>query len=196
MLANGAIAEAVADMLDSPRCAGIPLILDTVMSATAGGTLLDPAGVDALRRRLIPRAFVVTPNLPEAAALTGLAVCDTAGMERAADALQALGARNVLLKGGHLEGDALLDLLVGSDGRAEFPHARIASRHIHGTGCTLASAIATLLAQGVALEAAAGRAILHVQAAIRAAPGFGRGNGPLGPVGYPTIANPGSVRSA
>jgi hydroxymethylpyrimidine/phosphomethylpyrimidine kinase len=180
MLANGAIADAVADMLESPAAAHLPVVLDTVIAATRGGTLLDAAGVEILRRRLLPRAFLVTPNLPEASALTGLAVADPADMERAADALLAMGARNVLLKGGHLPGDDLVDLLIGEHGRREFRHARIHSRHTHGTGCTLASAIAVGLAHGAPLVDAVAAAITYVETAIRNAPGFGEGNGPLG----------------
>jgi hydroxymethylpyrimidine/phosphomethylpyrimidine kinase len=183
MLATGDIAHAVADMLDSPLAAGIPLVLDTVMRASSGSTLLDEAGVAVLRRRLLPRAWLVTPNLPEAEALTGAAIPDEASMDRAAEALLALGARNVLLKGGHGSGDALIDLLVGSGdtGEFRFRHPRLHTRHTHGTGCTLASAMAAYVAQGVPLGEAAGRAIAYVQAAIRAAPGLGQGDGPVGP---------------
>jgi len=180
MLANAEIAAAVADMLDHPAAAGIPVVLDTVFLATRGGALLDPPGVEVLRRRLLPRAFLVTPNLPEAAALTGLPVTTLAEMEQAATALLAMGARNVLLKGGHLAGNDLVDLLAGPDGHRVFCHPRIESAHTHGTGCTLSSAIAALLAQGRALEPAVNEAIAYVQRAIGNAPGFGAGNGPLG----------------
>jgi len=180
MLATGEIAEAVADMLDHPAAAVIPVVLDTVMLATSGGALLDPQGIDVLRERLLPRAFLVTPNLPEAEALTGLPIRDLAGMETAAAALLALGARNVLLKGGHLPGDDLIDLLVGQEGRAEFRHRRVESRHTHGTGCTLSSAVAVLLAQGQSLAEAVGAGIDYVQRGIMLAPGFGKGNGPIG----------------
>jgi hydroxymethylpyrimidine/phosphomethylpyrimidine kinase len=180
MLGDAEIAAVVADVLDSPAASRIPVVLDTVMRATAGGDLIDRAGLSVLRDRLIPRALLVTPNLPEAAALTGILAHDLASMTEAADALLTMGARNVLLKGGHLPGDALLDLLIGRDDRAEFRHPRVASRHTHGTGCTLASAIAAGLAQGIPLGAAVARGVDYVQAAIRNAPGLGRGNGPLG----------------
>jgi hydroxymethylpyrimidine/phosphomethylpyrimidine kinase len=180
MLANGEIAAAVADVLDQHAAAAVPVVLDPVMLATSGAPLLDQDGVGVLRQRLLPRAYVITPNLPEAEALTGLPINDLAGMEAAVAALLQLGARNVLLKGGHLPGDELVDLLVGREGRMEFRHPRIASRHTHGTGCTLSSAIATRLAQGESLGAAVENAIAYVRAAIGKAPGFGRGNGPLG----------------
>jgi len=112
--------------------------------------------------------------------LTGLPIRDLAGMETAAAALLALGARNVLLKGGHLPGDDLIDLLVGQEGRAEFRHRRVESRHTHGTGCTLSSAVAVLLAQGQSLAEAVGAGIDYVQRGIMLAPGFGKGNGPIG----------------
>jgi hydroxymethylpyrimidine/phosphomethylpyrimidine kinase len=180
MLANAEITEAVAEMLDSPLAAGIPVVLDTVITSKNCAVLLDASGLDTMRRRLLPRAFLITPNLPEAEALTGLTIADADSMTRAADALLVMGARNVLLKGGHLPGDDLVDLLVGQDGKSEFRHARIASRHTHGTGCTLSSAIATGLGQGMKLNDAVSRAIAYVQQGIRNAPGFGRGNGPLG----------------
>jgi hydroxymethylpyrimidine/phosphomethylpyrimidine kinase len=180
MLAGAGIADAVADVLESPAAAGLPVVLDTVTRATSGAALLDAAGVDVLKRRLIPRATLITPNLPEAEALTGVATDDASGMMAAAEALLAMGARNVLLKGGHLPGDQLVDVLAGREGRAEFRHLRIASRHTHGTGCTLAAAIAACLAQGCPLAEAVGRAIGYVQAAIRNAPGLGQGAGPLG----------------
>ena len=180
MLANAEITGAVADVLESPLAAGIPVVLDTVITSKSGAMLLDGPGLDTMRRRLLPRAALITPNLPEAEALTGFRISDAESMERAAEALIAMGARNVLLKGGHLPGDELVDLLVGAEGRSELRHARIPSRHTHGTGCTLSSAIAAGLAQGMALGDAVGRAVAYVQEGIRNAPGFGRGNGPLG----------------
>ncbi len=170
MLCNAVIVEAVADVLASPVAAGIPVVLDPVMAATRGGVLLDAAGVAAMHIQLLPRATLFTPNLPEAEALTGLRVSDLSGMERAALALLDEGAGNVLLKGGHLDGDDLIDLLVSCDGRQEFRHPRIKSRHTRGTGCMLSSAIATGLAQGLRLPDAVEAGIGHVQTAIRAAP--------------------------
>ncbi len=178
MLGSAEITVAVADVLGT--IASIPLVLDPVMVSTSGSMLLDEPGAIALKDRLIPKAFLLTPNLQEAEALTGLPIDTPAAMERAADRLLAFGARNVLLKGGHLGGDRLVDLLVGAEGRAEFRHARIDTRHTHGTGCTLASAVAAGLARGLGLRDAVSDGHDYVQRAIRRAPGFGQGHGPLG----------------
>jgi hydroxymethylpyrimidine/phosphomethylpyrimidine kinase len=177
MLADAGIVGSVADSLLG---LDIPVILDPVLASTSGRVLLDAEGLAVMKRRLIPRATLVTPNLAEAALLTGIAVRDLDGMRRAAGEILAMGARNVLVKGGHLDGDVLTDLLMGADGEELFHHERIYSRHTHGTGCTLASAIATFLAQGECLSQAVAGACDYVQAAIRAAPGLGRGDGPLG----------------
>jgi hydroxymethylpyrimidine/phosphomethylpyrimidine kinase len=154
-------------------------VVDPVMVAKGGAPLLEAAALDRLRARLLPMATVLTPNLPEAAALTGRSVTTEAEMRAALPALLALGARAVLLKGGHLEGAEVVDLLATAEGVEAFRAPRIASRHTHGTGCTLASAVATGLAQGMALREAVLRARAYVTAAIRSAPGFGHGHGPL-----------------
>jgi hydroxymethylpyrimidine/phosphomethylpyrimidine kinase len=177
MLGSAEIAETIADFLED---FDIPVVLDPVMVSTSGSTLLDAPGASAMKQRLVPKALLLTPNLREAEALTGLKIDSLAAMQQAAEQLLGLGPRSVLLKGGHLEGDALVDLLVGQDGRAEFRHPRIDTRHTHGTGCTLASAAAVGLAQGLALHDSVERAHDYVQRAIRGAPGLGRGNGPLG----------------
>jgi hydroxymethylpyrimidine/phosphomethylpyrimidine kinase len=181
MLGSAGISEAVAEVLATVP--DIPVILDPVMVSTSGSALLDMPGAVAMKERLIPGALLLTPNLREAEALTGLTIDSLPAMERAADRLLSLGARNVLLKGGHLDGDALIDLLIGEGGRSEFRHPRIDTRHTHGTGCTLASAVAAGVAQGLVLREAVGRAHDYVQRAIRRAPGFGQGHGPLGPGG-------------
>lgn len=180
MLGSAEIAEAVADFLDTIDTGTIAVVLDPVMISTSGSALLDAPGVIAVKQRLLPKALLLTPNLAEAEALTGCRIGDLAGMEAAAEILLAQGVRNVLLKGGHLAGDELIDLLIGQDGRTEFRHPRIDTRHTHGTGCTLASAIAAGLARGLPLVRAVADAHDYVQAAIRNAPGLGRGNGPLG----------------
>jgi hydroxymethylpyrimidine/phosphomethylpyrimidine kinase len=123
-------------------------------------------------------AAVLTPNLPEAEALLGYPI-DVAGMEGAAEALRALGAAAVLLKGGHLPGEDVLDVLATSGGIARFRSARVSTRNTHGTGCTLASAVAVGLAQGMPLHDAVVRARDYVRAAMLSAPGFGGGHGPL-----------------
>jgi hydroxymethylpyrimidine/phosphomethylpyrimidine kinase len=178
MLGNAEITDSVADFLET--IPDIPVVLDPVMVSTSGSALLDDPGMSAMKRRLLPRALVVTPNLREAEALTGLPVRTLGDMEMAAAELLTVGARGVLLKGGHLDGNELVDLLMASGLRAEFRHPRIDTRHTHGTGCTLASAIAAGLAQGLSLPQAVEIACAYVQSAIRNAPGFGKGHGPLG----------------
>lgn len=177
MLGDAASVEAVAAALAAGPPA--PLVIDPVMVAKGGHRLMGPAATAALTERLFPLARVVTPNLPEAEALTGRAIPDLAAMREAAWALLALGVPAVLLKGGHLPGDIVTDLLATAEGIEEFAAARIDTRHTHGTGCTLASAVAAGLAQGMALPDAVRRARAYVRAAIATAPGFGRGHGPL-----------------
>ena len=159
--------------------AGVPLVADPVMVAKGGHPLLLEEAVAALRALLVPVAALVTPNLPEAAILAGFPVVDEASMLRAGEAILAMGAGAVLVKGGHLEGDALVDLLITRDGVTRFQDRRIATRHTHGTGCTLASAIACGLGQGLGLVEAVARGRRYVRAAILAAPGIGGGHGPL-----------------
>jgi len=178
MLASAAIVEAVAEAL-VVLAPDVPLVLDPVMVAKGGAALLADSAAGALATRLIPRARLLTPNIPEAEVLLGRAIPDLAAMERAAADLLALGPRAVLLKGGHMEGDLLVDVLADGDGLRRFTGRRIASRSTHGTGCTLASAIACGLAQGLALDAAVARARAYVVKAIETAPGLGRGHGPL-----------------
>jgi hydroxymethylpyrimidine/phosphomethylpyrimidine kinase len=176
MLGDAASVEAIASAV--ANCP-VPLVLDPVMQAKGGARLLTEQGIGALKRGLIPLAAVITPNLPEAELLAGMAIPDRQAMYHAASALLSLGARAVLLKGGHLPGDTVVDVLATPDGVEEFAEARIVSRHTHGTGCTLASAIATGLAQGMPLREAVLRARSYVRAAIATAPGFGAGHGPL-----------------
>jgi hydroxymethylpyrimidine/phosphomethylpyrimidine kinase len=178
MLGNAEITEAVADFLET--IPDIPVVLDPVMVSTSGSALLDHPGMLAMKQRLLPRALIVTPNLREAAALTGRPVTTLYDMEAVAAELLTAGAGGVLVKGGHLEGDELVDLLMASGVRAEFRHPRLDTRHTHGTGCTLASAIAAGLAQGLSLPQAVEIGCAYTQAAIRGAPGLGQGNGPLG----------------
>ena len=176
MLVDAAMIAAVASTLASRA---LPLVVDPVMAATSGATLLAPEAVAQLRERLLPLALLVTPNIPEAEALGAAPVRDAAAMAEAARALLALGSRAVLLKGGHLEGRSVVDVLATRDGIERFEYPRLSTRHTHGTGCTLASAIATGLAQGMALSTAVARARAYLQEAIRSAPGFGHGAGPL-----------------
>ncbi len=178
MLHDVATINAVCDEI-AALAADRPLVADPVMVATAGSRLLADDAVETLRQRLLPMASVITPNIPEAEELTGLVITDEAGMHAAGQALLAMGARAVLLKGGHLKGDLLVDLLVTPGMVHRYEDQRIITRHTHGTGCTLASAVAAGLAQGLALEPAVRRARAYVRAAILGAPGFGAGHGPL-----------------
>ncbi len=174
-LGRADIIEAVAERA---RSFAFPLVVDPVMISKHGLPLLADDAVDALVARLLPCAALATPNLPEAARLTGRAVEDAAGMERAARAIHAMGARAVLVKGGHLA-ESAMDLLF-ADGRVTvFPGTRIESTHTHGTGCTLAAAIAARLARGDALEAAVAGARVFVREAILTAPRLGGGCGPV-----------------
>ena len=178
MLHSAAVIEAVTAMLEA-RAADIPLVVDPVMHAKGGAELLQPAARAALKSRLIPRAAVLTPNLPEAQSLSGARIDSAGQMAEVATMLLSLGPRAVLLKGGHLEGDTVRDVLAVEGGVQVFESPRIHSTSTHGTGCTLASAIATGLAQGLAIPQAVGRARDYVREAIRSAPGLGRGHGPL-----------------
>ena len=170
----GAVCDALADF--APK---VPLVLDPVMVAKGGHHLLATEAVASLRQRLLPRAMVITPNLPEAEALTGMPINSVEDMRVAARALLLLGVPAVLLKGGHLAGDELTDLLATADGIEAFTAPRIQTRHTHGTGCTTASAVAAGLAQGLGLRDAVIRARAYVRLAIASAPGFGSGHGPL-----------------
>ena len=178
MLGDVATIEAVCAAL-SDFAPGVPVVLDPVMVAKGGHALLAGDAVGVLRSRLLPLARVITPNLPEAEALAGMTIQTVADMRLAAAMLLSLGVPAVLLKGGHLVGDDLTDLLATPDGIEAFTSQRIATRHTHGTGCTTASAVATGLAQGMSLRDAVIRARAYVRAAIASAPGFGAGHGPL-----------------
>jgi len=158
------------------------VVLDPVMVATSGAALLARKAVDKLKRELIPLALIVTPNLPEAAALTGAAVArDEREMEMQARQILSLGTRYVLIKGGHGASDESVDVLVGTDGTHRFAAKRIATENTHGTGCTLSSAIAAGLAKGLALHDAVRAAKDYVTAAIAASDKLqiGHGHGPL-----------------
>lgn len=175
MLGDAAMVEAVARILDC----GVPAVVDPVMVAKGGAPLLAAEAVAAVRSLMIPRASLLTPNAPEAEALTGLTVASTEDLRRAGEALLKLGAKAVLMKGGHVPGMRVVDLLMTPDGETVFEGERIDTRHTHGTGCTLASACATGMAQGMELTAAVARAWAYVHEAMLRAPGFGAGHGPL-----------------
>ncbi|MBJ7409534.1 MAG: bifunctional hydroxymethylpyrimidine kinase/phosphomethylpyrimidine kinase [Phenylobacterium sp.] len=176
MLGDAAIVELVARLLDE---AAVPVVIDPVMVAKGGASLLAADAVAAVRDLLIPRATLLTPNAPEAEALTGLAVATTDDLRRAGEALLRAGAKAVLMKGGHVPGERVVDILMTAQGDTAFEGERIESRHTHGTGCTLASACAVGLAQGLPLVAAVARAWDYVHEAMLRAPGLGAGHGPL-----------------
>ena len=178
MLGDVATIGTVCDALED-FAPNIPVVLDPVMVAKGGHALLAAQAVDSLRQRLLPLSAVITPNLPEAEALTGLTIRTEAGMRAAADSLLAMGVPAVLLKGGHLESDTVVDLLATAAGIEAFAAPRIPTRHTHGTGCTTASALAAGMAQGLSLRDSVIRARMYVRAAIRAAPDLGHGHGPL-----------------
>jgi hydroxymethylpyrimidine/phosphomethylpyrimidine kinase len=180
MLGDAAMVETVAASLRD-HAAGIPLVLDPVMVAKGGAKLLADEAVTAIRTKLLPLATLVTPNLPECEALIGFAPSTDAQARDAAQKFHALGARHVLFKGGHASGAVVRDILAnGATGELVVLEApRIETRHTHGTGCTLASAIASGLAQKRPLQEAVRRAHAYVQEAIRTAPGLGSGHGPL-----------------
>ena len=178
MLHDAAVIETVAAVL-AERAPEVPLVVDPVMVAKGGAPLIEPSAIDALKSLLVPRAAVLTPNLPEAEVLVGHGIDSLAAMQRSTDDLLALGCGAVLLKGGHLAGDTVYDVLATGARQRVWRSPRIDTRHTHGTGCTLASAIAAGLAQGMAVADAVERARDYVQQAIAGAPGYGRGHGPL-----------------
>ncbi len=177
MLGDTAVIEAVAEVLEG--AGAIPVVLDPVMIAKGGASLLEASAVETLKVRLLPQASLLTPNAPEACALTGLPVRSPEEMVRAGHALLRQGAGAVLMKGGHVDGDPVVDILITKGGERRFEHPRTPGRHTHGTGCTLSSACAAGLASGASLEEAVARAIDYTAEAIRRAPGFGAGHGPL-----------------
>jgi hydroxymethylpyrimidine/phosphomethylpyrimidine kinase len=176
MLANAAIIDAVADAVI--RHALTNVVLDPVMVASRGGVLLDAAGVAILRKRLLALSTVVTPNITEARVLTGLTVESVDDMRRAARALVSMGARAAVVTGGHLDGPAI-DVMFDGHAYLEVSTDRVETRHTHGTGCTLASAMAARLALGDSPADALKAAKHYVTRAIQQAPGLGRGHGPL-----------------
>ena len=178
MLATSEIIAAVADEL---RRFELPnYVLDPVMVATSGDLLIEKNAVSAIAAELIPLATIVTPNADEAAVLTGLTIDSVDDMKRAAESIAKMGARAILLKGGHVRdtGGEVIDLLFDGD-FSEFRHPRIETESTHGTGCTLSAAIATNLAIGASLHDAVDSSIAFVHEAIATAPRLGSGHGPL-----------------
>ena len=179
MLHSPDIIEAVCETL-AKEAPEVPVVVDPVMVAKGGASLLADEAMAALKSLMIPRAAILTPNLPEAEALSGMKSLGEEDAEDIAQALLAMGPQAVLLKGGHREGDEVMDLLMERGNVTDiYRSPRIDTDHTHGTGCTLASAIAIGIAQGLSLPEAVARGRSYVQEAIRTAPGFGNGHGPL-----------------
>lgn len=182
MLATAAIVETVAAAIRDLRLPQV--VVDPVMISKSGARLLDDQALAAVKAALLPHAAVVTPNIPEAEALTGLAIRSDGDRREAARRLLAFGARAVVIKGGHLPTDDIVDLLYDGETFSEFRGERVPGRHTHGTGCTFAAAIAAQLALGRPLVDAVPMAQRYVAKAIGRAPNLGAGNGPVGHFGH------------
>lgn len=177
MLYSREIIETIVNELEPYNT--IPIVVDPVMISTSGHHLLKPDAIETLKQQLLPKAFAITPNLPEAALLL-----DKESIDNTEDAVKALydryGCHYILLKGGHMTGNTIEDILFDGQQVRRYPHKRIITKHTHGTGCTLASALATFLAKGYSATDATKEALVFVQKAIKTAPEIGEGNGPLG----------------
>jgi hydroxymethylpyrimidine/phosphomethylpyrimidine kinase len=178
MLGSTAVVKAVANALKA-KARSIPIVLDPVLASTSGKNFLDARAIVALKSRLLPLATLVTPNIPEVKQLAKMRAHSRKNAEEAGRALISQGAKAVLIKGGHSTGATIDDVMVWKGGVEVYAFPRIKTRHTHGTGCTLSTAIACGLAQGLSLPLAVGRAREYVQAAIETAPGLGKGHGPL-----------------
>jgi hydroxymethylpyrimidine/phosphomethylpyrimidine kinase len=178
MLHSAEVIEAVTATLES-SAPNVPVVLDPVMIAKGGASLLQDAAQASLKAQLLPRTALLTPNVPEAEVLTGLKITCTDDLPIVGQSLMQMGPQAVLMKGGHLDGWTLSDVLLSASGTESFSSPRRQTLHTHGTGCTLASACAVGLAQDLDLVDAVSRARDYVQTAIRTAPGFGDGHGPL-----------------
>ena len=178
MLHNAQVIEAVSEAIEKDGEKKY-LVVDPVMVAKGGHELLELSALHALKSHMIVRADLLTPNIPEAELLTGLEISDIDTMRRAAYAILEMGSKAVLLKGGHLKDETLTDILVTKDAEKTYSGPRLLTKHTHGTGCSMASAVATGIAQGDTLEMAVHRAKAYVFTAIKTAPQFGKGHGPL-----------------
>ncbi len=181
MLHSSAVIETVCDVL---KTSDAPIVVDPVMVAKGGATLLQDEAKKTMRTQLIPMAHVLTPNVPEAEALVGVSIANRRDAEYAAKVMSDWGPKAVLMKGGHMTGgdneNTVTDLLFEEGKLVEsFSSPRLETRHTHGTGCTLASAIASGLSQNLSIRDSVERARAYVWEAIRTAPGYGKGHGPL-----------------
>ena len=175
MLSNAAAMRAVAGKLR--QYSPVRPVIDPVMIAKGGSVLMQADALDTLEREIIPLAFILTPNIPEAETLAGMKILSVGDMKKAAEVIRRLGAENVLIKGGHLSGDAE-DVLFDGERFYSYRNKRIPSKNTHGTGCTLSSAIAANLANGITVTDAVASAKVYVTGAIAHTLPIGRGNGP------------------
>ena len=178
MLHNAEVIRTISNTLESLGDSS-SLVIDPVMVAKGGHSLLQTSAIDALKIELIPKAHVLTPNIPEAEVLAGIEITSVDDMRRAGEYLLDMGPKSVLIKGGHLKDDTLTDILLTQTEEKLYSSPRLKTVHTHGTGCTLASAIAAGIAQGLEVQIATERARKYVFEAIRTAPGLGAGHGPL-----------------
>ncbi len=178
MLHSSDIINAVSELLIEYEVK-VPIVLDPVMVAKGGQNLLESSALQNLKNKMLPLSYVVTPNIPEAEILSGIKIHSLDDMKNAATIIYQMGAKNVLIKGGHMSGLDVKDLLYNGNDFTVFESNRIDTRHTHGTGCTLSSAIACSLAKGLSLAESVKIARRYVFEAIRTAPGFGKGSGPL-----------------
>ena len=178
MLHNVQVIEAISEAIEKDGEKKY-LVVDPVMVSKGGYELLESSALHALKSYMIGRADLLTPNIPEAELLTGLEISDIDTMRRAAHTILEMGSKAVLLKGGHLKDETLTDILVTRASEKTYSGPRLLTKHTHGTGCSMASAVATGIAQGNTLEMAVQRARAYVFTAIQTAPQFGKGHGPL-----------------
>ena len=178
MLHNAEVIRTISNTLENLGDSST-LVIDPVMVAKGGHSLLQTSAIDALKIELIPKAHVLTPNIPEAEVLVGIEITSVDDMRRAGEYLLDMGPKSVLIKGGHLKDDTLTDILLTQSEEKLYSSPRLKTVHTHGTGCTLASAIAAGIAQGLEVQIATERARKYVFEAIRTAPGLGAGHGPL-----------------
>ena len=178
MLHNAEVIRTISNTLESLGDSS-SLVIDPVMVAKGGHSLLQTSAIDALKNELIRKADVLTPNIPEAEVLVGIEITSVDDMRRAGERLLNMGPKSVLIKGGHLTDDTLTDILLTQSKEKLYSSPRLKTVHTHGTGCTLASAIAAGIAQGLEVQIATERARKYVFEAIRTAPGLGAGHGPL-----------------
>ena len=178
MLHNAEVIRTISNTLENLGDSST-LVIDPVMVAKGGHSLLQTSAIDALKNELIRKADVLTPNIPEAEVLVGIEITSVDDMRRAGERLLNMGPKSVLIKGGHLTDDTLTDILLTQSEEKLYSSPRLKTVHTHGTGCTLASAIAAGIAQGLEVQMATERARKYVFEAIRTAPGLGAGHGPL-----------------